>query len=42
MNTILDAPTAKKRLAWISTERHSPNSQTAASQSAESLTCRIR
>ena len=30
------------RLAWISTERHSPNSQTAPSQSAESLTCRTR
>ncbi len=29
-------------LAWISTERHSPNSQTAPSQSAESLTCRTR
>jgi hypothetical protein len=29
-------------LAWISTERYSPNSQTAPSQSAESLACRIR
>ena len=29
-------------LAWISTERHSPNSQTAPSQSAQSLTCRTR
>jgi Zn-dependent protease len=27
------------RLAWISTERYSPNSRTAPSQSAESLAC---
>ena len=33
---------AAVKLAWISTERHSPNSQTAPSQSAESLTCRTR
>jgi hypothetical protein len=31
--------TPQKLLAWISTERYSPNSRTAPSQSAESLAC---
>jgi hypothetical protein len=30
---------SKRFLAWISTERYSPNSRTAPSQSAESLAC---
>jgi hypothetical protein len=32
-------PATLQRLAWISTERYSPNSRTAPSQSAESLAC---